>query len=607
MSPHSPPAWERRFRAPTVSLPTWSPLAPDRLVYATNEGGSWQVRAWDRGSGRRRRVTDHPIGVPDGCPTADGSGVVWFHDEEGDEHGRFLTQPFDGGPVRPLFPALPEGWPAGLAMGRAVSAVGLGLREGFAVWVVPGEGEALEVARHPEPLEVGGAARGGWNLGGLSADERLVCIAHCEHGDPLHPALRVLDAGTGEVVGELWDGPGHGLVAWAWSPVPGDQRLAIVHERGDLERPAIWDLATGERADLELDLPGPVAEVWDWWPDGSALLLGHGHEGRDRLYRYVIATGALERLEHPDGTIADARVRPDGEVWFRLSSGARAARVLSSRGGEVLAAEGEPAPAGRPYAPWSFRNPAGQRVHGFLITPEGDGPFPLVVEIHGGPHWLWLDGFSPLVQAWVDHGFAVALVNYRGSTGYGRAWRDAIVGNPGFTELEDVMAGVDDLVSRGIADPERLVCSGESWGGYLTLLALSLHPERWAAGVAGVPVADYVAAYEDEAPALQAMDRGLFGGGPEELPDRYRERSPITYVDRVKAPLLILAGEHDSRCPIRQIDNYVRALRDRGGDVEVYRYGTGHSSFLVEERIRQMRAKLDFVLRHVPGLPGSGG
>ncbi len=602
MSPEPVPAWERRFRAPTVSLPTWSRHAPDRLVYATNEGGAWQVHAWDLSSGARRRVTDDPVGVPDGTPTADGRGIVWLRDETGEEFGRHLVAPFEGGEAVPLFPGVPEGWPSGLALGRSVSAVGVALRDGtFAVWLAFPDGSVRELARHREPLEVGGAWRGGFALGGLSADERLLCVAHAEHGDSLHPALRVYDVATGDVVGELWDGPGLGLAAWAWSPVPGDARLALVHEREDLERPAIWDLATGERADLALDLPGPVDRVLDWGPDGSSLLLCHSHEGRDRLLRYEVASGRLAPVEHPEGTVADARVRPDGEVWVRMSSGARAPRVLSSRGRDVLAAGGERAPDGRPYRPWSFDGPGG-RVHGFVVTPAGPGPFPLVLEIHGGPHWHWADAFSPLVQAWVDHGFAVALANHRGSTGYGRAWRDAIVGNPGLTELADLMAGVDDLVARGVADPERLVCSGESWGGYLTLLALSLHPERWACGVAGVPVADYVAAYEDEAPALQAMDRGLFGGGPEDHPEAYRERSPITYVDRVKAPVLVLAGENDSRCPIRQIDGYVEALRARSGDVEVYRYTTGHSSFLVEERVRQMRAKLDFVLRHVPGV-----
>ena len=102
-----------------------------------------------------------------------------------------------------------------------------------------------------------------------------------------------------------------------------------------------------------------------------------------------------------------------------------------------------------------------------------------------------------------------------------------------------------------------MVLAGWSWGGYLTLLCLGLPPDRWCA-VAGVPVADYVAAYEDEAPLLQAFDRALFGGRPAEVPELYMERSPITYVDNVQTPVLILAGENDPRCPIRQINKFVR-------------------------------------------------
>src|SRR5438128_5586396 len=122
----------------------------------------------------------------------------------------------------------------------------------------------------------------------------------------------------------------------------------------------------------------------------------------------------------------------------------------------------------------------------------------------------------PDVQAWVDHGVAVAMVNYRGSTGYGVAFRDALIGNPGFPEVEDVVAGLDALVAEGVADPDRAVLAGGSWGGYITLLGLGRQPERWIAGVAAVPVADYVAAYEDEAPTLQAFARSLLGGSPAE-------------------------------------------------------------------------------------------
>jgi dipeptidyl aminopeptidase/acylaminoacyl peptidase len=191
------------------------------------------------------------------------------------------------------------------------------------------------------------------------------------------------------------------------------------------------------------------------------------------------------------------------------------------------------------------------------------------------------------------------MVNYRGSTGYGTAFRDALIGNPGFPEVEDVVAGLDHLVADGVADPARAVVAGGSWGGYVTLLALGLHPGRWAAAVAAVPVADYVTAYRDEAPALQAFDRTLFGGAPDEVGDLYRERSPLTYVDRVEAPVLVIAGDNDSRCPIQQVLNYTDALAAGGGEVEVYRFDAGHGSMVIDERVRQMRAELDFVLPRI--------
>jgi len=304
-------------------------------------------------------------------------------------------------------------------------------------------------------------------------------------------------------------------------------------------------------------------------------------------------------LPTPPGTIEAARVRPDGDVWLHWASGSHPPVVRDHRGEEVLTPEGERAPTGRPYRSWSFANPSGQRVHGFVTGPPGDGPFPLIMQVHGGPTWAYSDTFMPDVQAWVDAGFAVAMVNYRGSTGYGVEWRDALIGNPGFPEVDDVVAGLDDLVASGLVDPGRAILLGRSWGGYVTLLGLGRTPDRWAAGVAVVPVADYPAAYADEAPQLQAYDRTLFGGSPEERPDLYVERSPLTYVDRVRASVMIIAGSNDSRCPIRQIVNYVDALRARGGEVEFHTYETGHGSMVVEERIEHMRWELDFVLTRV--------
>jgi dipeptidyl aminopeptidase/acylaminoacyl peptidase len=241
----------------------------------------------------------------------------------------------------------------------------------------------------------------------------------------------------------------------------------------------------------------------------------------------------------------------------------------------------------------------GGDIHALIATPAGagDGPQPVVFSVHGGPHAADEDRFSAWRAVWVDAGFTVVEVNYRGSTGYGSAWRDAIEGRPGLTELADVAAVHDWAVRSGLADPARSVIEGGSWGGYLTLLALGTQPERWTAGVAAVPVADYVAAYEDEMEPLRDFDRALFGGSPDEVGDVYRECSPITYVDKVRAPVLVLAGENDPRCPIRQIENYLAKLTELGLPHEVYRFDAGHGSLVVAESMKQAAASVDFGLR----------
>ena len=609
----TPPLWERRFRAPIVSMPEWSPHAPERITLASNETGVWQLHALDRSTGIRRRVTDHPVGVTEGTPTLDGRGVLWFQDESGDESGRWFVRPFDGGEPRPFLDGVPVGWNEGLSQAPGVTVACISDRDGFHVYSIADGGPARVIREGRESLTLGEphwAARG-FDRSGLSADGSLLCLEHAEHGDLIHPALLVIDARTGAVAGEQLD-EGMSLRSVCWSPVAGDQRIAIVHEREGDERPAIWDVGRGERTDLRLDVRGGIVEPMDWWPDGSALLLAHTQNGRDRLWRYDVATGALTAVPAPPGLVAKARVRPDGHVWLLHSRGDRAPMVLDDLGNEVvapLATSGdeltaeERAPAGRPYEPWSFANPHGQTVHGFLVTPDGTGPWPVMMFVHGGPTSLDVDRWQPEVQAYVDAGLAVGMASYRGSTGYGRQWRDVLIGNIGGPELEDVNAGLEDLVRRGIGDPERAVIAGWSWGGYVTLLELGKHPDLWVCGVAGVPIGDYAMGYDELSPLLQAYDRALLGGKtPREMPELMSDRSPINFADRVKAPVLFLIGENDSRCPYGQAMAYVEELAARGHPHEVYTYGTGHASFDVDERVRQVGAILDFLRRTVPGI-----
>ncbi|MDQ0788263.1 dipeptidyl aminopeptidase/acylaminoacyl peptidase [Streptomyces sp. B3I8] len=592
-------AWEMRFRAARVSLPDWAEDAPDRALFVSNATGTYELYAWDRATGEQRQVTDRPNGTTDGVLSPDGEWIWWFDDTDGDEFGIWRRQPFGGrtsGSVdEPAAPGLAPSYPAGLALGRdgRTAVVGRSTdEEGTTLHLVRTGEDPVEIYRHRESAGVGD----------LSHDGSLLAIEHTEHGDAMHSSLRVLRP-DGTAVAELDDTEGGtvelGLEVLGFAPVDGDTRLLIGHQRQGRWEPLVWDVATGEQTDLALELPGDVAA--EWYPDGSALLVSHSFEARSELFRYDFAGRALTELSTPPGTVSGATARPDGSVEYLWSSAAEPPAVRSTTGRAVLDPPGMRAPASVPVEDVWVEGPGG-RVHALVQKPAGaSGPLPTVFDIHGGPTWHDSDAFAAAPAAWVDHGYAVVRINYRGSTGYGREWTDALKHRVGLIELEDISAVREWAVSSGLADPERLVLTGGSWGGYLTLLGLGVQPELWTVGIAAVPVADYVTAYHDEMEALKAMDRTLLGGTPEEVPERFEASSPLTYVDAVKVPVYISAGVNDPRCPIRQIENYVDRLAARGAVHEVYRYDAGHGSLVVDERIKQVRLELEFAARHVGG------
>ena len=591
LSPEVTARWQARFRAPRVSLPEWAQDAPHRNVYSSDVSGVVEQYAWDRESGERRKVTDRPNGTLMSTLSPDGETIWWFADTDGDEFGIWQTQPFGGGPDTVAVPAVEPAYPAGLEVGRTVVAIGRSTDDGSELWLAPSDGAPRVIYRHTDPASVDA----------LTRDDQLLVISHSEHSDPRYPALRVLRTATTTeeapaVVAEKWDGEGRGLHALEFGPLPDDRRLLVGHERRGREELLIWDVAADTETEVVLDLPGDVTA--SFYPDGSALLVGHDHAARSELYRYDLATGALERLDTPTGVVRGATARPDGTVELAWSSSELPPVVRRSDGPVVLSVTEEEPPAAYPVEDRWVPGPGGD-VHALLVRPEGPAPYATAFLVHGGPESADDDSYRARRAAYVDAGYAVVHVNYRGSTGYGSAWRDALTGRPGLTELEDVGAVYDALVAEGIVDPTRALLSGGSWGGFLTLLGLGTQPERWAAGIAEVPVADYLAAYEDEMEGLRAYDRALFGGSPEEVHDVYVRSSPITYVDAVAAPVLVVAGANDPRCPIRQIDNYLVRLEELGKEHEVYRFDAGHGSLVIEETIRQVDVALEFALRHV--------
>jgi dipeptidyl aminopeptidase/acylaminoacyl peptidase len=219
-----------------------------------------------------------------------------------------------------------------------------------------------------------------------------------------------------------------------------------------------------------------------------------------------------------------------------------------------------------------WKGPDNFDIEGILVKPlgyEAGKRYPLILQIHGGPYGKFSDSFNSRAQIFAANGYAVLMPNPRGSTGYGYKFTVANVGDWGGKDFKDIMAGVDAVIAKGLADPDKLVVMGGSYGGFMTFWTVT-QTDRFKAAIGHAGISDWYSFHgQSDIPGL--MEYG-FVGYPWTSTDIYRKFSPMTYVDRVKTPLLITHGEQDRRVPIAQAEEYYRALRKRGVEVVFLRY-----------------------------------
>jgi dipeptidyl aminopeptidase/acylaminoacyl peptidase len=596
--------WKQRFRAPDVVWTRIAPANPARGLAITNTSGRYELYAWDVPDGTLRKVTDRPTGTPFGELSGDGRYVYYLDDREGSEIGHFVRIPFAGGEPQDLTLDLPpySSW----AWSSTASGSHFGFMaadaEGFHIYSLETEanGEAGRPRRlfHSRKLALGPT---------YSAAGEIAVVATTDRATLLHYNLIALDTARGEQIAELWDGPGTSLEDVLFSPRAGDLRMAATTNRSGAKRPLIWNPGTGERIDLELpDLAGEVFPV-DWAPDGRHLLLCQFAQAVQQLYLYDLASHARTRLNHPGGTFdffagSGTYFGPGGgEILAQWQNATHPAQLiaLDARTGEktrtVLAA-GEVPPC-RSWKSISFPSSDGQEIQGWLGVPEGEGPFPTIVHTHGGPTAVMTEVFASGSQMWMDHGFAFLTINYRGSTTFGREFQEKIWGNIGYWEMEDLAAAQQWLVKEGIAQPDAILLTGRSYGGYNTLMGLGKWPDLWAGGMAMVAISDWALNYEDSADTLKGYSTALFGGTPQEKPEQYRTSSPITYAEHVSAPVLIIQGRNDTRTPARQVELYEQKLKALGRSIEVQWFDAGHSGAGAERDIQDYESMLRFAYR----------
>jgi dipeptidyl aminopeptidase/acylaminoacyl peptidase len=238
---------------------------------------------------------------------------------------------------------------------------------------------------------------------------------------------------------------------------------------------------------------------------------------------------------------------------------------------------------------WSA--PDGLEIDGLLATPKGEGPHPLIVVVHGGPVWsyqdAWPRGSMPLL---VSRGFAVLQPNPRGSTGRGRKFAEMVVGDMGGGDAIDLLAGIDALVARGIADADRVGVTGGSYGGFMSCW-LPTRDRRFKASVAISPVTDWHSQHFNS--NIGHWDADFLRDRPESPGGEYHARSPVYFADRVATPTLLTAGIQDKCTPPGQAVEFYRALRAQGVEAEVVLYPQeGHG-------VRNFPAAIDLTTRMV--------
>ena len=357
-------------------------------------------------------------------------------------------------------------------------------------------------------------------------------------------------------------------------------------------------------------------EAGNFSPDGKSVTWSANVDGNTDIYIHDFASGKTTSLPLPKGVNrpggAESAFTRDGsrllyyhtgptapnDVWVYSLSDGKSQQITDS-----LVAGVHSEDMVEPFLVHYPSHDGKWTISAFVYVPYNmvrNGQNAAVVYVHGGPTSQSVNSFNRFIQHMVNQGYMVIAPNYRGSTGYGKDFQHANLFDMGGGDLKDVLAAADWIKQTGYLDPKKLVLMGGSYGGYMTMMGVTKAPDVWAAGIPIVPFVNYFTEIANEDQVLREMDLATMGD-PEKNKDLFHDRSPIFFVDQIKAPLLLLAGGNDPRCPKEEAQQVVDAVRKRGGIAEFKVYeNEGHGFARVENQIDAYRRVSDFLKARVP-------
>ena len=441
--------------------------------------------------------------------------------------------------------------------------------------------------------EVAGFSPDGRRLGVLRLTERT--------GDN---DLHIVDLATGDVVLVAPEEHDAFFGAPAWC---GDSEsfLFATDSGRDVAGIARYELAT-DRWEYVIEDDWDLSCVAD--ASGTLLAVIANVDGASRLELRDLATlGLMTEVRLPElGVVQPVRLSPTGAhlaYGFSSPRSSWEAWRLATRADEPekLTASPVDVPSGSLVRPTlrRFSSFDGESIPYFLTEPATDGPWPVVIDVHGGPEAqrqaIWL----PFVQYLAARGYAVAQPNVRGSTGYGKRYEHLDDVHLRLDTVRDLTALHDELARDERIDADRTVLYGGSYGGYMVLAGLAFEPERWAAGIGVVAISSLVTFLRNTSDYRRAFREREYGSLEHDL-DFLHEVSPLTHVDRIRAPLLLVHGANDPRVPVSEAEQLHRILDKRGVPCELVVYpDEGHGLQKLENRLDAYPKMIAFLEQHL--------
>jgi len=409
--------------------------------------------------------------------------------------------------------------------------------------------------------------------------------------------------GTLGRVGDVAGGRGEAVLQPRWRA---DGALVFVSDRSGYWN--LWDERGRCLWEVEADCGGPLWQLGTRWFDidtDGGIIACVVRDGRWGLVR-VEPAGGVRDYDLPFADIGGIVVE-GRRALFRAAAEEMPAVVAAldvvTGACETLYRSGE-LPVRRELIarPRSLRfaSTEGRTAHAFYYPPTNpkfvgpaDARPPAIVCCHGGPTGAASAALRLAYQFWTSRGFAVCDVDYGGSTGYGRAFRDSIKGRWGIVDVEDCVAAADHLVAAGLADPDRLIIRGGSAGGFTVLCALTFH-DRFKAGASSYGIGDLELLARDTHKFESRYLESLVGAYPQEA-EVYRARSPINHTEKLNCPVIFFQGLDDKVVPPNQAETMVSALKTKGLPVAYLTFeGEGHGFRAAETQIRVLLSELAF-------------